>query len=163
MSGLTEWLSAFKELHEKARKQQLSEGERATYLAAREELARALLAAQRISAPAGRSPRQVLRISRALQVNLDWSIGADRALTLDLSIGGFGTLLAKPPPADEDISFALRVPGGGEPVRGKARVVEVKAQQGNARVSFAFSSLPEAEVERIELFLFDAVLAQLAG
>lgn len=162
MSGLTEWLSAFKELHQKARKQQLSAGEKATYLAGREELARALLAAQRISAPGGRSPRQVLRVSRALQVDLEWSIGAERAMTLDLSVGGFGTLLAKPPPADEDISFSLRVPGG-EPVRGKARVVEVKPQPGNARVSFAFSSLPEAEAERVELFMFDALLAQLAG
>ncbi|HZZ82953.1 MAG TPA: PilZ domain-containing protein [Anaeromyxobacteraceae bacterium] len=162
MSGLTEWLSAFKELHQKARKHQLSEGERVAYLAGRDELARALLAAQRVQSQAGQTPRQVLRVSRALQVDLEWSIGSERAMTLDLSTGGFGTLLAKPPPGDEEIKVSLRVPGG-EPIRCGARVVEVKPQPGNARVCFAFAGLPADDVERIELFMFDALLTQLGS
>ncbi len=162
MSSLAEWLSAFKELHEKARKQQLSEHERAIYLAGRGELARAIVTAQRLSSGPGLEPRQVLRIARALQVDLDWSIGSERAMTLDLSVGGFGALLSKPPPSDEDIKFSLRLPGG-VPLAGKAKVVDVKMQPGNVRVCFTYVGLPAAEVERLELFMFDTLLMQFAA
>ncbi|BDG07861.1 PilZ domain-containing protein [Anaeromyxobacter paludicola] len=162
MSSLAEWLAAFRQLHDKARKQHLTERERAVYLSGRDELARAVIAAQRLSTVVGQTPRQALRIARALQVDLDWSVGSERAMTLDLSVGGFGALLAKPPPSDEDLKFSLRIPGA-DPVAGRARVVDVKVQPGNARVCFAFVGLGAAELERLELFMFDALLTQLAG
>jgi hypothetical protein len=42
-------------------------------------------------------------------------------------------------------------------------VVEAKALAGNVRVSFQFLNLTEAEIEQLELFVFDTVLQQLAG
>jgi len=55
----------------------------------------------------------------------------------------------------------LRIPGG-EPLRASAEAVEVKKQVGNAHVSFQFVGLDESEVERLEMFVFDVVLAHLA-
>ncbi len=48
-------------------------------------------------------------------------------MTIDLSVGGFGALLAKAPP-----------------------------------VCFAFKDISEADRERLELLIFDTVLAQMA-
>jgi hypothetical protein len=45
-------------------------------------------------------------------------------------------------------------------VVGQAKVVAVVRQSGNSRVSFAIESLGEADAERLEMALFDAVLAR---
>ena len=71
MSSLTEWLLTFRQLHEKARRGQLRDAELARYRAGRDELARALLAAQRLQLKPGETPRQALRVARALQLDLD--------------------------------------------------------------------------------------------
>jgi c-di-GMP-binding flagellar brake protein YcgR len=43
----------------------------------------------------------------------------------------------------------------------RARVTDVKAIGEQARVSARFLDLPPVDKERLELFVFDAVLAQL--
>ena len=42
-------------------------------------------------------------------------------------------------------------------------MVEVKPQAGNAQVWFRWVGLSEAETERLEVFVFDAVLEQLGA
>jgi c-di-GMP-binding flagellar brake protein YcgR len=85
-----------------------------------------------------------------------------RAITVDLSAGGFACLLAKAPSMGEEISFSLRLPGT-EALAGKVRVADVKPQQGNVRVSFQFSGMTGEDRERVEMFVFDTVLAQIQG
>ena len=97
MSGLTQWLLGFRQLHEKARRGQLSEGEQLAYRAGRDELARALLAAQRLTLRPGETPRRALRVARALQVDLDLVTSRERAVTIDLSTGAFASRHEKPP------------------------------------------------------------------
>lgn len=160
--GLKEWLAGFRDLHSKAKQGALAGRELTNYQAARDELARALLAAQHVGLHAGQRPRRVLRVARALQADLEFHDGNERAMTLDVSPGGFSALLARPPKVDDELKVSLRIPGG-EPLRSDARVLEVKQQVGNVRACFAFSGLPEAEVERLEMFVFDAVLAQIQG
>ncbi len=160
--SLADWLAAFRELHEKAHRGELAPRERVVYRAGRDELARALLAAQRLTLKPGEIPRQALRVARALQVDLETTTSRLRAMTIDLSVGGFGTLLAKAPPSDEDVKYALRLPSA-EPLEGVAHVVEAKAQPGNVRVCFAFKDISEADRERLELLIFDTVLAQITG
>lgn len=160
--GLGEWLRGFRELHAKAKKGTLGGRDLAHYQAARDELARALLAAQHVALQAGQRPRRVLRVARALQADLEFHDGDERATTLDVSTGGFSALLASPPRPDDEVKVSLRIPGG-EPLRCRCRVLEVKQQVGNVRASFAFARLDEAETERLEMFVFDAVLAQLQG
>jgi hypothetical protein len=162
MGGLTEWLLDFRMLHEKARRGQLGERELQVYRSGRDELARALLAAQRLTLRPGETPRRALRVARALQVDLDLVTSRERAVTVDLSTGGFSCLLAKAPPVGDEVGFSLRLPAA-EPLAGRARVQDVKVLPGNVRASFQFASPSDADRERLELFVFDTVLAQLSG
>jgi hypothetical protein len=161
-SSLTDWLLAFRQLHEKARRGQLREADLLRYRTNRDELARALLAAQRLQLRSGEVPRRALRVPRALQLDLQLRDGPLRALTQDISSGGFSALLAKVPTLGEEIGYSIRLPAA-EPLAGRARVHDVKSLQGNARVSFVFVGMSEADKERAELFVFDTVLAQLAA
>jgi c-di-GMP-binding flagellar brake protein YcgR len=160
MSSLSDWLLDFRQLHEKARRGQLRDSELSRYRTGRDELARAMLAAQRLQLKEHETPRRALRVARALQLDLDLGTSRERAISLDLSTGGFSCLLAKAPPLGEEVGFSLRIPAS-DALAGRARVQDVKPQQGNARVAFVFVNLTEAEKERLELFVFDTVLAQL--
>ena len=159
---LGEWLASFRDLHEKARRGQLGPGEAVTYKAGRDELARALLAAQRLTIKPGEIPRQALRVARALQIDLDLPTSRERAVTTDVSIGGFATLLSKAPPLGDQIGVSLRLPAA-EALVCKARITDVRAMGTHVRVSGQFVDLSAAERERLELFVFDTVLAQIAG
>ena len=159
--SLAEWMKGFRELHERAKQGQLSAAEQDTYRAGRDELARALLSAQRLTVKPGETPRQTLRVARALQVDLDLLTSRARAITIDISAGGFSCLLAKAPPQGDEVSFSLRIPGA-EALAGKARTADVKPQQGNVRASFVFAGLESAERDRMELFVFDSILTQIA-
>jgi hypothetical protein len=59
------------------------------------------------------------------------------------------------------VGVVLRLPGA-EPLSGKVRVQDVRVHEGNVRVAFMFRSLSDADRERMELFVFDTVLAQLS-
>jgi hypothetical protein len=161
-SGLAEWLQGFRQLHERARRGQLNEADLARYRTGRDELARALLAAQKLQLKTGEVPRRALRVARALQVDLDFGTSAARAVTTDISTGGFSCLLAKAPQLGDEAKFILRMPAA-EALSGRARVQDVKPNQGNVRVSLSFLGLADADRERVELFVFDTVLAQLAA
>jgi PilZ domain-containing protein len=157
---LGQWLSAFKALHERARRGSLEGVDERDYKAGREELARALVAAQRLTLQPGQSPRHALRVARALQVDLESPVRKERLTTFDLSLGGFSALLARAPMPDEALTATLRLPGM-EPMVAPVTVAGLKAQPGNVRVSFAFGKLEGAVAERLELAIFDAVLGQL--
>ena len=159
---LAEWLRAFRALHERAKRGDLSTDEHSAYVAGRDELARALVAAQRLTVTPGSTPREVLRVARALQVDLDTPLDHLRVMTLTLSVGGFSALLAKPPRPDEEMECILRVPGG-ERIETTARSVGTKPQAGSVNVSFAFGKLADADRERLEMLVFDTALQQLAN
>jgi hypothetical protein len=160
--NLSEWLNGFKDLHERAKSRTLDAKDLATYHAAREELAGVLVSAQRLSLQPGQKARRALGTARALQVDIEFGSRTMRGLTQQVSAGGFAALLSPWPLRGESVQVALRLPGS-EMVKATARVVEVREQGGNARVSFEFVNLGEAEVERLEMFVFDAVLEQFQG
>jgi hypothetical protein len=161
MGSLAEWILSFRALHEKARRGQVRDGEVTRYRAARDELARALLVAQRLQLRPGETPRRALRVARALQVELDLGTARQRSVTIDLSAGGFSCLLSRAPALGDEVGFTLRLPLA-DPIAGRAAAQDVKPMVGNARVSFMFKTISEADRERVELFVFDTVLAQLA-
>lgn len=161
MGSFAQWLLDFRLLHEQARRGQLKEGDAVRYRTGRDELARALLSAQRVQVRPGETPRRALRVARALQADLDLPTARLRALTVDISTGGFACLLPRAPPLGDELGFTLRLPGA-DPISGKARVQDVKPREGSVRVSLMFTTLSEAERERMELFVFDTVLAQIA-
>lgn len=159
--GLAEWLRAFRSLHQRALKGELQGALAAEYRAGCDELARALIAAQKLSLAPGQAPRQVLRVARALQVDLSAKSGSFRAMTLDISAAGFSVLLGKIP-AHEEHTAVLRVPGA-QPIVAQVRPGEAKQQPGNLRIAFLFQALPETERQRLEMLVIDTALSQLAG
>jgi hypothetical protein len=155
-----EWLREFRALHDRARRGDLSGEDRATYLAGCDELARALVAVQRLPVSPGSTPRLVLRIARALQVDLDTPLEHHRLTTLNIGVGGFSALLAKLPRPDEEMTCVVRLPWG-ERVETTAKSVGSKPQGASTNVSFTFGNLSDADRERLELFVFDSALELL--
>lgn len=161
MADLNEWLKEFRVLHAKAARGALSPQEQSDYHAGRDELARALLAAQKVQLKPGQTARQTLRVARALQVDLESQLMKLRAMTVDLSVSGFSVLIAKAPSKDEEILANIRVPGA-DPIVEPVVVLDARTQPGNVRISFGFRKLSDADRERLEWLVFETVLSQMA-
>lgn len=160
--GLADWLRVFRALHDKAKRGELKGTDAEDYRAGCDELARALIAAQKLTLRQGEVPRHVLRVARALQVTLETKISSVRATTIDVSVVGFSVLLGKPPPAGEEQTATLRIPGA-EPIVANVVPGDTRLQPGNVRVAFLFQSLPEPARQRLEMLVIDTALSQLAG
>lgn len=160
---LQSWIANFAQLHEKAKGKSVAAEDLKAYREGREELARAMVAAQGLALKAGETPRHALRVARAYQVNLLLSTGRVHALTLDISTAGFATLLRGLPMASELVAISLNLPNGREPVLGQCKLVANARQQGVYRCSFGFHNVSEPDMERIEMIVFDAVLETLHG
>ncbi len=159
--SLAVFLTRFRDLHRKDAAGALAGPERQEYLRARDELARALLAAQRIALKPGEVARESLRVARAVQVDLEWPKGRVRAASLDLSVGGFSTLMARAPSQKDVVKCTLRLPGGAK-VEAEARVAGMLVQPAAVRVSYAFHGLSQEDRDSLERLVFDTVLEQLA-
>ena len=162
VSAFADWLRDFRELHERARRGALSAGEDSTYQANRDELARAMLAAQRLTLKPGEKARRALRVAKALQLDLEINGTRLRTLTLDVSVCGFSTILARPPVLGELAKVTLRLPGSAA-LACLASITDVKHQEGSVRISAQFVDLPPADRERLELFIIDTVLGMFAA
>jgi c-di-GMP-binding flagellar brake protein YcgR len=99
-------------------------------------------------------------VARALHLELDLATSRQRSVTIDLSTGGFSALLDKAPPVGDDMGVSLRLPAAA-PVVCRARVTDLRPQAGHVRVAARFEAMPLEDRERLELFVFDTVLAQL--
>jgi hypothetical protein len=151
------WIAGFRALHDRARKGELANEERRQYLGLREELAKAMCSAQRLQSLPGQTPRQTMRVARALQVDLELPEGRLRVITMNISIGGFAALLPREiEKGSAPIGFSMRLPGTPDPLLGRMRVADVQKKAGSALISFAFN-------ERLEMALFDTVLQQFDG
>jgi hypothetical protein len=157
---LGRWLTDLKALHEKAKHGTLSAEEQRDYRSRRAELARALLAAQGLGRQPGQARRQSLRVARALQVEVSGPGRKERLTTFDVSVGGFSAPMAAAPPTGEALTATLRLPEG-EPLVAPVKVVGSAPATGCVRVSFAFGPIPGAAAEKLEMAIFDLVLAQL--
>ncbi len=160
--SLSDWLRVFRTLHDKAKQGGLAGEDADAYRAGCDELARALLAAQKLAAKPGEAPRHALRVARALQIDLESPTSKVRAMTVDLGVGGFSAILAKPPPAGEDVTVTMKVPGR-EPLVATVVPAEVRTQTGSVRVSFAFKQLADANRAALEMLVIDTALSQLAS
>jgi hypothetical protein len=157
------WLHEFRALHKRARQKQLNEEERRLYLQAREQFARALTAAQGMTLKPGEMARQTFRVAQAMQIELSLHTGIIRAMTLDISKGGFSVVLGKPPGENEMVGYTLKMPEGADPIIGRAQLVASRKQIGNYRLSFSFHGMSEYDQDRLETVLFDAALSRIPG
>jgi hypothetical protein len=102
-----------------------------------------------------------VRVTRALQVVLESRVRRELLVTVDLSLGGFSAAMGSAPGSDEELTATLRLPET-EPFVAPARMVGVARQPGRVLVSFAFGRTDDASRERLELAIFDTILAQVA-
>ena len=159
--GLQEWVVNFRALHLRAKDGMLDASELERYHAAREELAQALLAAQRITVKPGETARALLRVPRAMQADITVTGCKQRAMTLDISSGGFSAMLGIGLPMNERNEVTLKMPAGGDPLTCEAKVTGVKRQGGTYRVSFEFHKLQPADADRFGFLVFDTALDSL--
>ncbi len=157
---VTQWLSSFSELHERM-KNGADSDVRAEYKAVRDDFAAFLLGVQKLSLNAGEALRQSIRVSRAVPIEFDLATGPVSSITFDISIGGLSTVLSDPPPAGTRLPFRMRLAKAQVPVSGLVSVVKVFAHNGSPRVACRFEDLSPPDRERLELMLFDHVVAQL--
>jgi hypothetical protein len=160
--SLAAWVAEFRTLHDKAKAGKLLPGEKRAYETQRAELARAMVSAQRLTLKEGETPREALRVARALQIDLDLEAGKQRTITVDLSIGGFAVLLGVPPKPHEKVGFALKIPGAENPLTGRALFVDSKKQPSNFRVSFHFQDMSAEDRDKVEMVVIDSALDKLA-
>jgi hypothetical protein len=154
--SLEVWLDEFCNLHGQARRGELTSPDRERYVAARNELAGALLKAQRITLRPGEQARQHVRVAAMLPVTLRLGAGLVESITRDVGAGGFSVTLPSAPPPERLVPFTLRL-ARDEVLEGDARLVNFASD----RASFSFDRLTAEALERIELTVFDAVVNQL--
>ena len=154
------WLEGFAALHRRAKDGTISQEERAEYLKSRDELAEAMLLAQQMGTQPGQGQRKSLRVAQALQVELESPRGRMLAVTLDLSAGGFSTIVSDAPDVGTRVGFKLKLGRGAEPITGSAKVVNAVAMNGSVRLGVAFTELGGDDRERLEFLIVDAVLKQ---
>ena len=157
---LSAWLNDFSDLHVRAKQGNLSREQRSEYLRARAELAEALVLSRKTKPYPENDQRRSLRVAQALPVELDGAGGRTLAITLDLSSGGFSTLLPEAPARNAMVAFKLRLGRGLAPVAGRARVVNTNPQNGSIRVGFCFDEVAPDDRERVDFVVVDAVLEQ---
>lgn len=157
---LSGWLSEFSALHERAKQGALSPEERTEYIKACDELAEALLTAQQSRGRGGAEQRRSLRVAQALPLELVTGSGRTPALTLDVSTGGFSTILSEGPELGSRVGFKLKIGRGWEPVSGTGRVVNAVPQNGSVRVGIRFEDMEDPDRERLGFVIVDAVLRQ---
>lgn len=156
-----EWLKKFSTLHERARARKLSPADNRGYLAARNELARAILKKTQQPLPPGAKGRQLLRAATAVPVDIHLPGGPVHALTQELWAGGLSAIVPPVQLANQRLKFVLTLSKDVPPVEGWAKVISDSAVGGSTRLTIEFEPLTPAESERIEFAVFDAVVARL--
>lgn len=133
-----------------------------SYRDGRDALARVLLAAQQVTLPLGQEARRSVRVARALEIRVEIPGRSERAPTLDISVGGLATWMALPMQSGDEASITLSLPRGEE-LRARARVVGVQRHDASTRssVRFQFVDLAANDCERLEMYVFDAILEHL--
>jgi hypothetical protein len=159
-TGLAERIAAFRRLHEDLREGGLDAAALRAYEREREAIAQALLAAQRLSIAPGQTARHALRVAHALPVELALAEPVSTT-TIDLAVGGFAVLLAKPLRVSESVVFALDLEAQAVVLRGRARVVSLQRKGKPFRVALAFENLEAAQTRWVSLEVFETALATM--
>jgi hypothetical protein len=159
--GLQDWVENFRGMHKRARDGKLDERELGRYHEAREELAQALVGAQKISLKEGERARSALRVPKAMQVDISVPGGKQRAMTLDISGNGFSAMLGIGLPVGERHDVVLKMPAGAAPIEAQAVVAGTKRQGGTYRVSYEFAKLTPEQTDQLMYLVFDAALEAL--
>jgi hypothetical protein len=149
-------MAGFRQIHERAKSKQLKEEETKTYMAMREELARSLVAAQSLQVPEGQNARRHFRVAQVYKLEIDRTY---TTLTKEVSPSGFSAVMQNEMKPGQKVAFAISIVRDTDPVSGEAKVISA-VKQGQWKILFSIEQISEANRERLESALFDAVLAR---
>jgi hypothetical protein len=153
----SEWIARFRITHDRFKANILNEEQKKDYFGMREELARSLVAAQQLQTPEGSPARKVFRVAQVYKVEINKTY---QGMTKMISPSGFSVALATEIRTGTKVQFAIALMRDTEPVTGEAKVVSAAKQGALWQLSFAIEHIGEANAERLEVALFDAVLAR---
>jgi hypothetical protein len=158
---IREAIRRFRELHDEFKGGAFKSPEaRAFYESERDEFLRALLQGQQLAMRPGQSPRQALRVSAAVSLELQIGPRRESTKTLDLASAGFAAVVSGPLAIRIACDFELGL--APAPVKGRARVVAcVRDGTGAYRTSFAIDTMPVDDRTRLEVAVIDVALAAL--
>jgi hypothetical protein len=154
----TKWIASFRALHQRVGRGEAGEEELRRHKAMREELAASLVASQGQEVPPGGQARKHFRVPQVFPVEVN---NVYRVVTKDISRSGFSAMINATLEVGQDVAYSLTLARGAPPITGRARVAAVTKLVGTSRIGFAIDSINEADGERLEMALFDAVLARL--
>jgi hypothetical protein len=159
--SIREAISRFRELHEEFKGGAFKSVEaRAFYETERDDFLRALLQGQHLAMRPGQSPRQALRVTATMPLELDIGPRHESTKTLDLASAGFAGLVSGPLAMRIVCDFALGL--APTPVKGRARVVaNVRDGSGAYRTSFAIETMSNEDRTRLEVAVIDVALDSL--
>jgi len=157
------WLRSFAALHQAAKAGEVRGRDLDAYRSEREAMARALLEAQKVTLEPDQKPRFCLRVARGIEVTIHRCDQDLEARTLNIAAAGFAAVLQTGLRSQEEVGVTLTMPEG-DPLRARARVIEVRPSRTAApdvRVGFQFMTMSEADLERLEVLVFDVILEHL--
>ena len=150
------FLSQFKTLHDRAKKGQLELEERRMYERRRDDLARALGASQRSSPAVGETWLSILRVERALRVELALPTGRVRTVTTEIMLGSLSAVSENLVAPGTPLGITLYI-SQEPPLVFTGRVVASSLRP--PRIAIRFDPLPSQSRERLLAMIFDAILA----
>lgn len=154
----SQWIAAFRTMHERARRGSLSEAEQKKYLSMRDELARSLMTSQSLNAPDGVPPRRAFRVAHIFPIELS---GIHKTTTREISCLEFSAVVGASFKEGDRFGFTINLSRAAAPLAGFAIVKGVVRQTNNSvRITCAFDALGDAQLATLELALFDAALSR---
>lgn len=156
-----DFLREFRTLHEKYKSGAITPAERAQYERGRVQLNSIVMVSQALG-HTGRTLRATLRMAKVLKVEIRPENGTPmKASTINLSTGGFASLLPMGLRVGQAADFTLFLPTGAgrtSPMVGRIKVASSRPQTSTFRVSFRFEPLEPAAKDMLDVALIDAVL-----
>jgi hypothetical protein len=152
----SEWMARFKITHDRYKANILNDEQKKDYFGMREELARSLVAAQALQTPEGATARKFFRVAHVYKVEINRTY---QAMTKMVSVSGFSAALPAELKVGAKVGFAITLQRDTEAISGEAKVVSA-VKQGMWQISFSIELLNDANAERLETALFDAVLSR---
>jgi hypothetical protein len=152
----SQFLTDFRALHHVARRGQLHGDDRRHYEAVRDELARAVCESQRVQPPPGQTWRSILRVQRAVRVDLHLPSGPLTTTTTELTATCITAVVPNRVPFGTRVGVRLHT-AFREHVVCHGCVLASTASP--PRLSLQLEALHPRDEERIEMVIFDALLA----
>jgi hypothetical protein len=161
MMGLTNFLDDLRGLHGKVTEGTASVEEQQSYQKGREDLALAILLAEKMQLKQKERARRSLRTPHECPVELRAGSSAAMGETIELSAFGFSMVLDTTAPEWRGpVAFRISLPKGGD-VSGEARMAGKNPPATRSREGFAITEISDAGREALANVVFEDLLSEL--